>query len=127
MNIKKIENDVVEYKHRKYREWDKQFNRIKVSFEVDESKPINLRIESVELHTEKGTSLPYNDGTGSQTFHGHTNMPTLPLCFEMDECQLLTGATFTIILLDPKTEKAEKHIWVLNDEKWEETSYQIWK
>lgn len=125
MNIKNVSNSIWTKKDLRNSDFDMDFNQIKVDFDVDIARKLKIKIGSVLLKNELGDELPYNEGNPSKTYHGITNAHTLYLNFEMDECELLDGAQFTIVLQDPDTKKWEKHIWMREEEKWTEISYLV--
>lgn len=126
MNIKEVSNSIWTRKHSQISDFDKDFNQIKVDFDVDIVRKLKIKIGSVSLKNELGDDLPYNDGNASRTYRGITNAHTLYLNFDMDECELQDGAQFTIILQDPDTKKWERHIWTLNEDKWIESKREVW-
>lgn len=122
MKIQKVENFIWTRKDERFSEFDIDLNKIVITFDVDPKEKFKLYIEYVMLLNEQGVQLKYNDGTNRKTLNGIINMPVLHVNFEMDECQLLDGALFEIVLRDPITWNYEKHIFVLTEDKWIERS-----
>ena len=118
MNILSVKNKVWTRKHEIYPELDKELNQIQVTFDVAPSKKIRIHVEKVMLQNEKGVPVAY---TGAKNFCGIINMPVLTVCFDMDECLLLNGAKFAIVLRGEDKCTFEKHEFVLHDDKWIET------
>lgn len=125
MNIKNVSNSIWTKKDLRNSDFDMDFNQIKVDFDVDVARKLKIKIGSVSLKNELGNELPYNEGNLSKTYHGITNAHTLYLNFEMDECVLMEGAQFTIVLQDPDTKKWEKHVWMLANGVWTEIDYLV--
>lgn len=116
--IRKVESDTYIRKNERIPDLNVVLNRIRVTFDVNPKQPFREFVEMVCLKNERGDNLAYNDGSKNETLHGPINTPTLNLCFDMDDCLLLDGATFIIVMKDRFTGKFEKHSFVLSNDKW---------
>ncbi len=116
--IKTVTNSIWTRKDKVISDLDVDLNQIIVTFDVDRKLPLRIRVNRVELKNDLGDILPYNDGNKNETLHGLINVPELYLCFNLDECLLSDGATFTIVMQDIPTGRNEKHEFLLSQGEW---------
>ncbi len=116
--IRKVESDTYIRKDKHIPDLNETLNWIRVTFDVDPTQPFREFVEMVCLKNERGDKLDYNDGSKNEPLRGPINTPILNLCFDMDDCLLLDGATFIIVMKDRFTGEFEKHSFVLSNDKW---------
>lgn len=114
--ILKIENAVTTRTDKRIPDLSVDLNQITITFE--EKKPFREFIELVQLKNENGKNLSYNDGAKNRPLHGPINTSKLRLYFDIDDCLLLDGASFIIVLKDRATGEFKKHIFVLSNNEW---------
>lgn len=118
--IKNVKHDTWVRKSEINSEYDKQFNRIIVTFHGAEQKGWHIFIDKVALKNERDEELAQDNCPPNGRFYGITTISPLHLCFEMDKCELLDGAKFEIWLRESGTSNRQHFIYLLSNGVWNE-------